>query len=384
MHFQCLEWGRCFVRIEKSKFSRNLLGLSIGLSPVYLWMSGLPQISDMLFFILGIFCLIANRISVEKLNASAPVIIVLMYYVIVNLLSAIFLEATHKFLVIFYILFTLLVVPVASAMSEENILKGLETGFVLGFFILLTQLALGIDKYPGYRYSLGFNNPNQLGYFALCGFSFFLLRSIFSEMTLRRVLILTGFFMFVILSFSKGAIVSLLVAFLLFLFASKKMGGLSLSIFLIALSTLAIYLAPDLGDQVFNRIVNIGGQSDDSLEARGYLMFFQYPEAFVFGQGGASYLDRGDSHEIHSTYANIFVSYGAVGLIGFLYVVGKASIARKGFIVIVPMLLYGLTHNIIRDEFFWLITTLLFVSVYLSRREKSIRRLTLKNSENDT
>ena len=190
-------------------------------------------------------------------------------------------------------------------------------GFLIGFLILIMQLVAGIDKYPGYRFSLGFNNPNQLGYFSLCGFSFYLWRAMFTDITLKRILILCGYFGFVILSFSKGAIVSILIAFLLFIYKSKNSGFGDFVIFVSA-STLAMFAFPGIGEEAFNRISNIGGQTDDSLEARGYFVIFEYPEALVFGQGGGSYLDRGDPHEIHSTYANILVSYGIAGLIGFL------------------------------------------------------------------
>jgi len=369
------------VGFDRETFLRGFLSISIGASPIYLWTSGLPQISDILFVICAICCLAVKGFSARKLSSCVPIIVVLVYYLIINLTSGILFEGTHKILYAAYILFALLGILIVSAMSENSILKGLETGFLIGFFILIMQLVVGIDKYPGYRYSLGFNNPNQLGYFSLCGFSFYLWRAMFTDITLKRILILCGFFGFVILSFSKGAIVSILIGFLLFLFISRKIAGLGTALFFVSASTLAVFAFPGIGEEAFNRILNIGGQTDDSLEARGYFVIFEYPEAVVFGQGGGSYLDRGDPHEIHSTYANILVSYGIAGLIGFFYLVGRASVGRRGFILIGPMLLYGLTHNIIRDEFFWLVTGLLFVSTHVTHREKNFREPKQENNK---
>ena len=161
------------------------------------------------------------------------------------------------------------------------------------------------------------------------------------------------------LSLSKAALVSF--AFLLIWHIIKK----PLKLIIVA-SLLAGFIVfggeLEIVQNVENRIANIGQQSDDSAESRGYGRIFAHPEYLIFGAGERG-LDRfpGEDHELHSTLATIVFSYGAIGSTIFLLMIFQiwTISGMRTIIYLGPPFLYGLTHQGFRFSLLWILFAVL-------------------------
>ena len=86
---------------------------------------------------------------------------------------------------------------------------------------------------------------------------------------------------------------------------------------------------------------------------RGYDNFASSLKSLVFGKGG---FYGHNEKEIHSTIGNILISYGLVGLTIFViflwFVFYNKPIVL--FYMFLPVMIYGIVHNGIRQPFFWI------------------------------
>jgi O-antigen ligase len=224
------------------------------------------------------------------------------------------------------------------------------------------------------RNMLFFNNPNQLGYFAISIINIYFILGINQEKERDT------------LEISKNIAVYL-IAFILLLFSSSKSALISYALFLIFIlyielikkfNTKRVLIASILGlvtvgimainfnkiersaenTELFNRTVNAGTEDDDSLAGRGYDRLIQYAQYTFLGAGEGKFtrFSMSKHHgELHSTIANILFSYGLIGLLLFisLFLNPKFYIGRVLFYMS-PILLYGLAHNGIRSPLFWI------------------------------
>ena len=130
-----------------------------------------------------------------------------------------------------------------------------------------------------------------------------------------------------------------------------------------------IYTTEVLDDYLFvQRLEGIGGQRDDSLERRGYSVYFDGTvSTFLFGLGQLGAVYKNHNREIHSTIFSFFANYGVIGGTLFLsfiilwlrriwQILGAKGIAM----VAAPIMLYGITHNGSRFAIFWVIVAVCF------------------------
>jgi hypothetical protein len=110
--------------------------------------------------------------------------------------------------------------------------------------------------------------------------------------------------------------------------------------------------------------MSIGHDSDDSLEGRGYDRIWKHPEYWIFGAGEGEYYRFGVGMEFHSTLGNLQVSYGILGLGLFLimlFLIMRHDRYQNAYIILFLMM-YGLTHNGIRNTLLWILLGLLATS----------------------
>lgn len=218
-----------------------------------------------------------------------------------------------------------------------------------------------------------FNNPNQLGYFAVCMFSLSTLLYIRREMPAKGLIFLVICSLFLAAaSLSRAALVGVALGtlFIGFTLPGSRLRffiGAALALFLLSVVTWS-YQSGYLGDfEVARRIALIGSDSDDSLEARGYSLVGEMGviELLVgFGSEGSRLML---GHEVHSTLGSYFVNYGAIGFLLFLaiHAIWLRRLWRAGrpialVLVALPPLLYGLTHNGSRFTIYWVLLGLSF------------------------
>ena len=180
------------------------------------------------------------------------------------------------------------------------------------------------------RVILFFNNPNQLGLWALSLLIFIILLIVNHRMRLNnKFIIFTSLilcYFFIFLSISQAAIISsgIILIILFGFFLRTKWLYLTLS-FLIIISLIftnkynfenIIFLK-----NVQNRIENETKEDDgdNGLEGRNYTRLINNSKYLIFGAGEGKLERFSDNKlEIHSTFANILFSYGIVGLIIFI------------------------------------------------------------------
>jgi hypothetical protein len=100
-------------------------------------------------------------------------------------------------------------------------------------------------------------------------------------------------------------------------------------------------------------------------EERGYVRLWRFPQYLVLGSGeGAHYRWGGIPVEIHSTLAGALFYYGLVGfvlLLIFLYEIWRRQPSRWFKLVFFAPLVYSLGTYNLRNTFFWIGYSILYV-----------------------
>ena len=364
-----------------NKVLKLLLYFGVALFPLYIFGSGTMQISHFLLLIFSIFVLTVIGIPLNKYFYVFGFF--LLYAIIVNIFYIYYdiyfvrdLDNEHLkdllFLIYNFILTTSLISYFCYQKKFDIISYGLITSILIVLFSWFYQFFMGANNF---RFSGFFNNPNQLGYFSLCCFSFLYLFYRNSYISFKLMIILSFILIFFsILSLSKAAYISLIMCFI---FAIKpfnyKYSKIVWIIFLLIIVSLFFLYFQQISDTTFfRRIINLPKENDSSLEVRGYYVYFKanFIQTF-FGMGPKNVYYNNNFYEIHSTFAMILSSYGLVGflifsLLIFFWVldINKAYGLFGLICVCAPTLLYGLTHNGIRFSIFWI---LFAVSIFMSK-----------------
>jgi hypothetical protein len=227
--------------------------------------------------------------------------------------------------------------------------------------IVFGGLLAGISM-SAYRRTSFFNNPNQLGYFALLTTLIVLLFHTRSTVKYARLLSIFAVLINLYLSsvsLSKAAMVSTAASLVVFLPMFKK-SHLLLLIIVIGASY-SVWLPRVMNSVAYsrakNRIQRIGADQDDSILGRGYGRISSNPEYLLTGAGEGNSARWGAEHEIHSLFANMLFCYGIAGFGVFcLFLFRCYSLSPWIFIVLfLPVFAYGATHNGVRFSYMWLL-----------------------------
>jgi hypothetical protein len=244
---------------------------------------------------------------------------------------------------------------------------------LLAQFLYLEFVFHGLGK----RATGTFNNPNQLGYWALLVMACLAVVKERAPLRIWDVLALGAGFYILMLSLSKAASISgmllvlLIIAFCRLQRASALVLGVGLVlavVFELASGVLVErFMSLEPVVNLERRLGGIGTQEDDNLLHRGYIRLIQNPQylAFGAGEGGFERLTadaKKKGKEIHSTLATILMSYGLIGLGLFsmlLFVIFvRAPLASAAYLG--PVLLYSITHMGLRFSIFWVYLGLVY------------------------
>lgn len=369
------------------------------LVPFYLFGSGMPQPADWVMAILFIYILIKNwlpRDQTVKILIQTLGLFVL-YVVLVNTIWALFIDQSYEkrfpsyFHSLFYIFnfFALRSVIIAFQRYKDLMIK--YTAYAIGSsMVIQTALALLTGSISS-RTPLYFNNPNQLGYYALLAGSLlaFLVRFIKVNPVFQIVSFLSFFFL-TLLSASKAALVGsiLLIGLSLInqgLFSFRQFIIISITIgagyYFIKENT----LGSELYQYSFKRFQTIGTSRDDSIEGRGYDRMLNEPEYMIVGAGEGGYyrfktaLETG---EIHSSVGTLLFCYGMVGFFLFLRFIFKVfkGLAFFELLYFLPVFAYSFTHQGLRSTLFWTYLATIFIVNYELRKAKFSRIASSKNT----
>ncbi|MCJ0764330.1 O-antigen ligase family protein [Variovorax terrae] len=360
--------------MSAQKISCLLLALGVSLFPIYLLPSGLPQASHLVLLVFSIWALILNGLSKRQILSLIP-LWVLVWFVVSRQSFYSISENPSVLAPAAYVVFNALIfysVYRQLVLYSDDTLKALKGGVIvsvaislIGVFVLGFSLVVGADD--TYRNVGTFNNPNQLGYYAVCiaglGSVLFVLGRC-SRVTF--LFILTAAFFLAVLSLSKAAMVSIVIYLGILTRLRRSLSNL-LIFALLAVFVIALLQHADFEQFKFiQRLADIGHDSDDSLEGRGYQILFNPDIRLIYGWGEGFALNT-IGFEVHSTFGNLIISYGIVGFGLFLVLIGGLFfrlLKAWGLVIasslMFPFVLYGIAHNGFRFSIFWIYLAVLF------------------------
>lgn len=377
--------------IKPGFFQAFLLFLGVALLPVYIFDSGAAQPTHIALALFAGTVWLTTHVALDRwsflllLLAGYGTLVELLYVAAgsdpENLIHAVFL--IYNF-VIPYAVFAYCI-----RYGDGAIARGLmvATAVVIGTVLFSGVELQAIDSAT--RETGSFNNPNQLGYFAVCLLSLtYLLRLRGAYRNLVTIVFYGAAVFLAIASLSKAAMIA---TFAVIFFASKpRLSRNYLAAWFFAAVgavclLLVAYQSGYLDQYLFmQRLDGLLSENDSSLESRGYFAFLTGNVVQTFLGLGTGNVVRLLDHEVHSTFFSILSSYGLFGfmlLIALLLVWFKSLWRTYGFIGLVciagPSMLYGLTHNGSRFTIFWILFALSLVPL------PSARRYALKNQNGD-
>lgn len=358
---------------------RALFMLGICLLPIYLWESGGIQISHMLIAIAAL-CLFAVR-GIRFTQADALLLSLVAFVAIRETVAVIAGYSPNSLMAALYILFNAVIFNSVRAFSSERQSFRL-IGLSLTIAVAIAVLGVLVKGYSfrvdseGYRAIGTFNNPNQLGYFAVCSFSIAILLYQ-SRVIVKKVYLFVFFLTAAYLSaasLSKAAMITTMLSGTMIGFSLRSSRrsffvGVTMALMVLGLA-FALYQSGSMSDlKVVQRLSTLGSQDDDSLAERGYDVVLQGNAIEVFVGMGGQKVKQIVGHEVHSTFFSFFGSYGVIGGTGFLLFLAmwvKKLVGRYGGLIAAsiwgPPLVYGITHNGSRFTIFWILIAMSFVT----------------------
>lgn len=368
--------------MKRKKIVIILIYFYIITTPFYIFNSGLPQISDIIIAI-AIITYFNGKFEINKrifflINILFIYILLINSYWFMNFLSNSFLLSTIFYFYNFIIL--IFFIGAYKDYKEEllnNMFKALSISLILQFILSFFYS----NNIEGREY-LFFNNPNQLGYYTILTLTLIIFISLNVKIKIEILVFLNIIVIYLaILSLSKSAII-LTIILLMFQIINTYISNMNTSqilkiTFILFLSIGTIYLNADkiteskVYKNVEERITSIDVNTKSNFEERRYNRIIDNKKYWVFGAGEGAFQERFNSGEIHSTFFSFFFNYGIIGtiiLITLVVFLLKNSKKEEIFLFFI-LVIYGLTHNGIRQSLFWVLLALIY-AINEKRRRK--------------
>ena len=391
-----------------SKFVGYVIAIYTALKPLYFFKSGSLQICDLFFMAALLWWILSGKGRIAIRKEIFPVVKILVFLVlyeaVVNAVWFIITQDTGMISKTIIHVFNMVMFCFCICIERSVGLEKLKRSFALGCFwsSLLTAFGIVLARGLSARNSGFFNNPNQLGYYALILFSSVLLWYAYFTVAERRIALFVSMWA-VLVSGSKAAMIGLAIMLLFrIIWGPKKISGKKLAIRVVALLAIfsVIYfflysqssLITSNGTLSFmrTRILNLSKEKDSSLgTGRGYYRVFEMGTNYLWGVGEGGYyrFEALKGSEVHSTYVSIFVSYGVIGSLLFLLLF-KRLLWRPGHVKrnltgLLGIALYSLTHNGIRNTLVWIVLAILYLESMDQDRKNDGREVVYELEESD-
>jgi hypothetical protein len=354
------------------------------LIPVYIFRSGLPQPGDIVVFIM--VPLVLQHWNGRLRRDTRGVVRALLWFTLwvcivdyawVLVTGTFTLVGTDSFVLYpLYYIYNALVFLVAIVLYRRHGELFLRvTVFVVTASVFLQVLSSLVFRSSATRGSVFFNNPNQLGYFALLAATLIALthrRLQLRMLTSSVALLCCGYLALISASrAAAGGIVGLLV---LLIFSNPKV----IVVACIAAVAVVSGVGPiaDAVEASQGRVLNLSAHADRSfLEERGYDRIWRNQKYLVLGagEGGLSRFDDTafvKNMEIHSSAGTVLFSYGIVGSLLFMLFTWRVIRGARFrlTLTLLPPLLYTGAHQGLRFTLLWVV-----LAVFLALKEEGDR-----------
>lgn len=341
------------------------------LSPFYVFASGTPQPADLFLVALSpiVLILLSFRFHVYR-DILLTALAFLMWVALVNgfwwakYYSSEFLVSTLFYVYNAFVLFSMIVMH---RLLGQQFIITTRIALMAIIAVQLAALVLGSDG-DGLRQQGTFTNPNQLGYWSLLiGCCVVALRGR-DRLTVSDLIALLAAGFIAAESLSRAATYAFVVLVAIAI-ACQRVSRRGLILILAGGAVLPMLwaanpsLLPDLSEisvvERFNKRLEFREDQDTLGGERGYERLFHYPEHLILGAGEGKherFAITGAAYELHSSFGTLLFHYGAVGTALFgLFLVTCLRQAYWGHILLlVPIGLYGLTHQGLRFTLFWI------------------------------
>lgn len=333
--------------------------------PFYVVRGGLPQPGDALIFILVPLALVPwnGRLEPAKRRIFRPLLQFTIWVCLVDIAWAVILWRGQKNMLFpLYYLYNaaiFLVVLVLHRKYGEAFLR--LTVQVVFASVVVQVLASFFRTGGGSRHAVFFDNPNQLGYYAL-------ISACVIALTTKRLKIkllwsaigLTFCAYLAVLSASRSALAGIGLLVVLLMFSNPRV---------IIVATLAATTLTLLGssvetslDAIEARITETRNPNMTFWEQRGYDRIWNNKEYLLIGASEGNNQRFADSTaigsaEIHSSAGTVLFSYGLIGtalFVAFLWRVLRGT-TRRMQIMVAPVLFYWVAHQGLRFTMLWIL-----------------------------
>lgn len=335
------------------------------LFPVYLFDPGRPQIASFLMVVtLVVVAVNGLRFPRGSTRILGKLAWFIWYVCLVNLTWVVWTKNFGALIVpVFYVFNALAFIVMLSLYAQAGKTLLRVTQHAVATSVFLNVVVLLLKGSAQARASLFFDNPNQLGYFALVSAALFL--AIADKLGSSR--------------WYRGAVLSACIYLVLMSSSFAAVAGLALIIILVlrrrpVLALIALVAVPALvalrGESLFidERFEGESAEWEETsfLAGRGYDRIIIYPEQIILGAGEGNYRQYRESaagkHEIHSSFGTLLFSYGIVGSLLFGFFLW--CIASRGGVrclqYLVPVLLFGFAHQGLRSTMLWVFLAMLW------------------------
>jgi hypothetical protein len=353
----------------------------IFLAPIYLFESGLPQPADLIIFGISILAiglyLIKYRIAFNRVFATLAVMVTL--FGVINLTYGLHYGDSRFFYAILYYIFNAMAFGTTIILFKDAPNRAFDIArmAIIGALILELVWVFVFPSNSIYRETGSFNNPNQLGYWAILTSACLLALNHGRRMPVPDLFAILICAYLVAESLSRAAMISFaLIGLSLFISKSipmiAKVGVMVVAcLYLLFQATGApsdrnIFDSLELLDKVTARLNLIEDNDPEKFEERGYQRLWEFPQYLIYGAGeGANwrfmdilYAGRSISagREIHSGLATIIFSYGIFGFTlftAFIFTIFQ-RVPPIMWLAMAAVMAYGLTHQHVRFTGFWI------------------------------
>ncbi len=362
----------------------------IFLSPFYIFQSGVPQPAD-IFIFTGILTLFSYAFLKYSNHDNANITGVYIFGgIFVGLTTAInsvhyFFTPDIKFILhSVYYLFNFLIFIYAILIFRHSPETANKWTYRMVVVICFVQLFVVIffPDVDNYRASGTFNRSNQLAYWGV------LTAAIIVILKRRDPIRLLDLLLFGILGYiemkalSKAGMIVFAVLLIITLFIPSMSSAMRwFSIFCFVLLFMVKFHNPqhlvsfmskvDTLEAVSHRLGTLGKQADDTPEARGYGRLLDHPQFLFVGAGEGAHWRFG-RQELHSGIATLIFSYSIFGFAFFLMFLGSVfyRLPWHYTAMLIPIFLYGLSHQNIRFSYFWVFLGLAYSWHFFQKEEE--------------
>jgi len=261
----------------------------------------------------------------------------------------------------FYYLFNVSIFLVVLVLNRRFGVLFMRTTVFALILVIMIQIAGSILNVGiGSRGQLFFNNPNQLGYYALLAASTLAVLQKPTGMDRAKIAAaLVGCAYLAVLSASRAATLGIGILFVLLVFSNPKLiiAGIVVAVIVVFTGGPVVNVIDRLQQRAEQR-----GDEDFS-KVRGYNRLWEYKEYLVLGAGEGQYerfSENGKSKEIHSSAATILFSYGFVGFSLFALFAWRVvrGADHRVLVMLIPMVAYTIAHQGLRFTMFWVLLAL--------------------------